>query len=156
MGVGRIDVFATEATRRASNGGELVSAIAAETELPVRVLTGEEEASFAGLGVISGFFRPTGIVGDMGGGSLEIIEVLDDRTGKASVSLPLGALPVETLLASHKDRAKDKVDALLELLPPSLNEPVFYAVGGSWRALAKAHMEKEAAPVCQTARKTDP
>jgi exopolyphosphatase/guanosine-5'-triphosphate,3'-diphosphate pyrophosphatase len=149
MGADRIDVLATEATRRASNGGRLVAAIAAETGLTVRILSGAEEAQYAGLGVISGFFRPSGLIGDMGGGSLEVAEILDDRIGERSVSLPLGALPVQALLAEHGgDEAKREVDARLhDKLPPALTEPVFYAVGGGWRALAKAHMAAEGTPV---------
>src|SRR3954451_14306115 len=60
MDVSRIDVIATEAVRRASNGQELVKAIADEAGLKVRVLSGGEEAHFAALGVISGFYRPIG------------------------------------------------------------------------------------------------
>src|SRR3954452_9960467 len=79
MDVERIDVIATEAVRRASNGPDLVKAIADEAGLEVRVLSGGEEAHFAALGVISGFYRPIGLVGDMGGGSLEVAEILDDQ-----------------------------------------------------------------------------
>jgi exopolyphosphatase/guanosine-5'-triphosphate,3'-diphosphate pyrophosphatase len=148
MGVARLDVLATEAVRRASNGGELVAAIKAEAGLKVRVLTGDEEARFAAMGVISGFYRPTGLVGDMGGGSLEIAEVLDDRVGERSVSLPLGALPVQEMLAAAGTDAKKRIDQLLQdNLLPALVEPVLYAVGGGWRALAKAHMAATAAPV---------
>jgi exopolyphosphatase / guanosine-5'-triphosphate,3'-diphosphate pyrophosphatase len=148
MGVGRIDVLATEATRRATNGDELVAAIAAETGLAVRVLSGDEEAFYAAHGVISGFFRPMGLVGDMGGGSLEIADVLDDRVGERSVSMPLGALPVQGLLAKYGSGAKSHIDALLrDKLPPVLTEPTFYAVGGGWRALAKVHMAVTEPPV---------
>ena len=72
MGVPRIDVIATEAIRRASNGDRLVASIAQEAGFAVRVLTGAEEAHYAALGVIAGFYRPSGLVGDMGGGSLEV------------------------------------------------------------------------------------
>ena len=96
MGVGRLDATATEAVRRASNGPDLVAAIAREAGLQVRVLSGAEEAHFAAQGVISGLFRPVGLVGDMGGGSLEVAEALDDRVGERWVSLPLGALPVQS------------------------------------------------------------
>src|SRR5208282_1654480 len=131
MGVSRIDAVATEAMRRAANGPKLAAAIEAECGLKVRILTGAEEARFAALGVISGFFRPVGLVGDMGGGSLEVAEALDDRVGQRWVSLPLGALPVEDLLAEGAGEAKRRVDAMLrENLPPSLAKPTFYAVGG--------------------------
>ena len=150
MGVARIDVTATEAIRRASNGAELAAAIEAACELKVRILQGAEEARYSALGVISGFFRPVGLVGDMGGGSLEVAEALDDHVGAGWTSLPLGALPVEALLQEGVSEAKRRIDALLrESLPPELARPCFYAVGGGWRALAKVHMavEKAAVPV---------
>jgi exopolyphosphatase/guanosine-5'-triphosphate,3'-diphosphate pyrophosphatase len=112
------------------------------------VLSGAEEAHFAAQGVISGLFRPVGLVGDMGGGSLEVAEALDDRVGDRWASLPLGALPVLSLLKAGGAAAKERIDAQLrEGLPPVLTEPVFYAVGGGFRALAKAHLCASAAPV---------
>ena len=148
MGVARLDAIATEAMRRATNGAELAAAIRTEAGIDIRILSGAEEARHATLGVISGFFRPVGLVGDMGGGSLEVAEALDDRVGDRSVSLPLGALPVEALLEKGTEHARRQIDALLaEGLPPALVNPVFYAVGGGWRALAKAHMATRETPV---------
>jgi exopolyphosphatase/guanosine-5'-triphosphate,3'-diphosphate pyrophosphatase len=148
MGVERIDATATEAMRRASNGPALASAIAAESGLKVRILTGEEEARYATLGVISGFFRPVGLVGDMGGGSLEVAEAVDDQVGDHWVSLPLGALPVEALLAEGYAFARRRIDDILrDGLKSAPSRPVFYPVGGGWRSLAKAHIESVGAPV---------
>jgi exopolyphosphatase / guanosine-5'-triphosphate,3'-diphosphate pyrophosphatase len=148
MGVSRIDVVATEAMRRASNGPKLAQTIEAESGLKVRILSGAEEARFATLGVISGFFRPVGSVGDMGGGSLEVAEALDDHAGDGWVSVPLGALPVEAMLAGGVSAAKRQIDeALRSGLPRALARQVFYAVGGGWRAVAKAHMVAVGAPV---------
>ncbi|MEO1092693.1 MAG: Ppx/GppA phosphatase family protein [Pseudomonadota bacterium] len=149
MGVARVDVLGTEAIRSANNGPALIEAIRAATGFEVRVLSGEEEARFAGLGVVAGFYRPTGMVGDMGGGSVEIIEVVDDSVGDRHVSLPLGALPVTAMLLDDAKLAKAHVDELLrDRLPPMLaSDAVFYAVGGGWRALANAHMAAVAAPV---------
>src|SRR5271166_6040299 len=148
MGVTRIDAMATEAMRRASNGPKLAAAIAAQSGLEVRILSGAEEARFSALGVISGFFRPVGSVGDMGGGSLEVAEAIDDHVGDRWVSLPLGALPVEAILSEGLSAAKRRIDDILRRgLPRALARPVFYPVGGGWRALAKAHMEAVGAPV---------
>ena len=117
-------------------------AIEAESGLKVRVLSGAEEARFATFGVISGFFRPVGTVGDMGGGSLEIAEAIDDHVGDRWVSMPLGALPVEAMLSEGVSAAKRQIDEILRRsLPRELARPVFYPVGGGWRALAKAHMD---------------
>jgi exopolyphosphatase/guanosine-5'-triphosphate,3'-diphosphate pyrophosphatase len=148
MGVGKFDVTATEAIRRAENGPDLVAAIAAEAGLKVRILSGAEEARYAALGVISGFFRPVGAIGDMGGGSLELAEAIDDRVGETWASLPLGALPVEAMMAEGQDAAKRKIDEILRSgLKATLRKDAFYPVGGGWRALAKAHIEAVGAPV---------
>lgn len=148
MRVGGADVIATEATRRAANGPELVAAIRRETGYEVRVLAGAEEATHAALGVISGFFRPVGLVGDMGGGSLELAEARDDHVGPDLASLPLGALPVQGLLARHGRAARHEVD---RILAPGLARVgaarAFYAVGGGFRALASLHMAAMRAPI---------
>ena len=148
MHVSELDVTATEAMRRAANGPALAQAIEAQTGLKVRVLGGAEEARYSTLGVISGFYKPVGAVGDMGGGSLEVALALGDHVGPASVSLPLGALPVESLLALGANEAKREIDERLKAgLPLALAQSTFYAVGGGWRALAKAHMTLAKAPV---------
>jgi exopolyphosphatase / guanosine-5'-triphosphate,3'-diphosphate pyrophosphatase len=148
MGVTDIDVIGTGAIRDASNGPALAAAIVAKCGLEVRVLSGAEEARFAALGVISGFFRPAGLVGDMKGGSLELAEALDDHVGERWASLPLGALAVASMLAEGLPEAKRRVDALLHKgLPPVLGRPVLYAVGGGWRSIAKVHLETTGAPV---------
>ncbi len=84
----------------------------------------------------------------MGGGSLELSEALDDRVGEQSVCLPLGALPIETIMEQEGEGAKRRIDALLaKEVPLSLAHPTFFAVGGGWRAFAKAHMQATEAPV---------
>ncbi|NBB84328.1 MAG: Ppx/GppA family phosphatase, partial [Alphaproteobacteria bacterium] len=148
MAVDRIDILATEAVRRAGNGPDLIAAIRRDTGLEVTLLTGPQEAYYATLGVISGFYRPTGLVGDIGGGSLEVAEAIDDRVGERSVSLPLGALPVTAMLDEAGEEAKRRVDAVLKgRLPPPLAGTVFHTVGGGWRALARIHMAEADWPV---------
>ncbi len=147
MGVETVHVLATEATRRASNGGDLVAAIRDGTAIETQVLSGHEEAILAATGVISGFFQPKGLAGDMGGGSLEVAEVLGDRVGERLVSMPIGALPVQAMLGDGYDSARKRVDAALQAMPPLLTDPVFYAIGGGWRALARVHLAMRGAQV---------
>lgn len=148
MKVSRIDVLATEAARRAGNGNRLIDAIRDQTELQTKVLTGMEEAHYSACGVISGFFQPKGMMGDIGGGSLEVAEVLTDAVGERKTSMPLGALPVTKKLQAGHTSAKKWVDEVLsENLPPLLTNPVFYAVGGGWRALARIHIAMHKKPI---------
>lgn len=148
MDVSRVVVLATEATRKAGNRAELLQVIRKETGLEIRVLSGDEEAHFTAFGVISGFYQPKGIVGDIGGGSLEVAEIISDRVGERKSSMPPGALPVKEMLSDGIESAKKRIDAVLdENLPPLLTEPVFYAVGGGWRALARIYIATNNIPV---------
>ena len=148
MAVEQVDVIATEATRKASNGADFIEAIRRETGLKTRVLSGVEEAHFTALGVISGFYQPSGLVGDIGGGSLEVAEVTGDEVGERSASMPIGALPIKAIMADSTDGAKKHIDEILqECLPPLLTEPVFYAVGGGWRAIARVHIAMNKVPI---------
>lgn len=148
MGVERLDVIATEAARRATNGSDLIDGIRGASGLEVRVLEGGEEARLGALGVMSGFYRPVGIVGDIGGGSVDIGEVADDQIGERTASLPFGALPVIEMLRRDGRAAKREIDdALHGVLPPLLDGGRFYAVGGGWRAIAAIHMARTDAPV---------
>lgn len=148
MEVVRIDVFATEATRRASNGKELIDAIREKTGLETRILSGEEEAFYSAHGIISGFYQPKGMMGDMGGGSLEVAEVIGDTVGERMTSMPLGALPVRAKMEEGYGVAKKWIDDILsESLPPLLINPVFFAVGGGWRALARILIATNNSPI---------
>ena len=82
MEVGRIDLLATEAIRKAGNGDTFRDRLEEESGLPVTILDGDDEARLAATGVIAGFHRPGGFAGDLGGGSLEIAEIRGDRVGE--------------------------------------------------------------------------
>ncbi|MBP0575713.1 hypothetical protein J8J27_33850, partial [Mycobacterium tuberculosis] len=58
---------------------------------PVRVLSGGEEAHLAALGVVTGFHRPDGVAGDLGGGSLELVDVVGEHVGEGA-TFPLGGI----------------------------------------------------------------
>src|SRR3546814_13460317 len=94
MGVGRIDLIATAAVREADDGPAFCKTVERLCGHPVRLLSGEEEAKLSALGVIAGNPRADGIMGDLGGGSLELVEVTGGRVGHL-VTLPLGPLRSE-------------------------------------------------------------
>ncbi|KQZ62955.1 exopolyphosphatase [Rhizobium sp. Root149] len=138
----RIFILATAAAREASNGPAFIEEAERILSHPVQVLSGEEEALYSALGVISGFSEVDGIVGDLGGGSLELIDIEAGKVGKG-ITLPLGGLRLSEVsggsLAKARSLAKGHVkDAAL--LAKGAGR-TFYAVGGTWRNIAKLHME---------------
>ncbi len=137
MKVKRSRVLATAAIRDAANGGAFLDRIR-QLGLRPRVVPGEEEARLAGEGVLSGIPDADGIVGDLGGGSLELVEVGGGRVGR-SVSLPLGVLRIGEPSRATEKRVRAELKRALRgsgLAERGRGRP-FYMVGGSWRALAR-------------------
>lgn len=142
MRVGQVHVLATSAVREAANRDEFVAAVEAIMEAPVRVLSGEEEAHFAALGVVAGIPGFTGVVGDLGGGSLEF-STISDRCDSNGESFELGVIRLQ----DDADGSPTKAAALVReklrrsLLPSVGPSGQFAAIGGTWRSLAKLHLE---------------
>jgi exopolyphosphatase/guanosine-5'-triphosphate,3'-diphosphate pyrophosphatase len=91
-GVEELLSFATSAIRDAVNGEEVLARIRAETQVNIRVLTGNEESRLTFLAGRRWFGWSFGrlLVVDIGGGSLEIAAGPDEEPDVA-ISLPLGA-----------------------------------------------------------------
>src|SRR4051812_41379918 len=73
--VSRLWVLATAACREASNGRAFIAEAERICRQKVDVVSGRREAELSAHGVISGMHRPDGIAGDLGGGSLELVDV---------------------------------------------------------------------------------
>ncbi len=148
MLVRSVHVLATAAPREASNGREFIAAVEAVMGVPVTLLSGGEEARLSALGVVSGIHDPNGIAGDLGGGSLEVIEVRGGEIG-AGETFPLGGLRLEEASEKQLRRAEKIVAESLagsQVLPLGEKRP-FYAIGGTWRSLARLHMRQKGYPL---------
>jgi exopolyphosphatase / guanosine-5'-triphosphate,3'-diphosphate pyrophosphatase len=140
-GVSRVVAVATAAVRDAKNGAGFVEEASHLCGVPVRVLSGEEEAMLSAEGVLSGIPDADGLVGDLGGGSLELIELTGGKAGRAA-TLPLGPLRLMERGDGKVGLLRDVVDAELAQVPwlSKMAGKPFYAVGGAWRNLARIHM----------------
>jgi len=148
MGVGRIDLVATAAVREASDGEAFRETVERLCGHRVRVLSGEEEAGLSALGVIAGNPSADGIMGDLGGGSLELVEVNGGRVGR-STTLALGPLRLMESCGDDRQKARrliDKALATVDWLPAGKGR-TFYPVGGTWRNLARLHIEQHRYPL---------
>jgi exopolyphosphatase/guanosine-5'-triphosphate,3'-diphosphate pyrophosphatase len=135
-------VLATAAAREAVNGPDFIHRAEEVLGTQIRVLTGRQEAYYSALGVISGFHPANGIAGDLGGGSLELIDV-DGETIGDGITLPLGGLRLQDMAkGSLAEAVRITRESLAKatLLQGGRGRP-FYAVGGTWRNLARLHME---------------
>src|SRR5688572_3317957 len=148
MQVARVEAIATAAAREASNGAEFIAKAERLLNVPIRVLSGTEEAELAGLGVIAGISDADGLVGDFGGGSLELVDVANDTLSDAA-TLPLGGLRLIDAAGGNLKRAREIVDAELAKVPwlEKGRDRDFYAIGGTWRALARLHMTQTRYPL---------
>jgi exopolyphosphatase/guanosine-5'-triphosphate,3'-diphosphate pyrophosphatase len=148
MGVGRIDLIATAAVREASDGEQFRETVERLCGHHMRVLSGEEEAELSALGVIAGNPRADGVMGDLGGGSLELVEVNGGKLGR-STTLPLGPLRLMEVCADDRQKARRMIDKVLDKVT-WLTEGKgrnFYPVGGTWRNLARLHIEQHRYPL---------
>ena len=143
MGVSRLEVLATAATREAENGADFIREVEAICGVPATVLSGADEARIAALGIVSGFQHPDGVAGDLGGGSLELTEVTGREIGEGD-SLLLGGLRLATTSRGSLKAARDLARRALEssTVVPRMAGRSFYAIGGTWRSLARLHMHE--------------
>ncbi|HUG60456.1 MAG TPA: Ppx/GppA phosphatase family protein, partial [Methylomirabilota bacterium] len=143
-----IDILATAAARDAENGPEFLREVERICGGKVVLLSGSDEARLSALGVVSGFHKATGVVGDMGGGSLELVSVQAGKVGTGR-TFPLGGLRLEEAAEGSIRKAEKIVAdslAMAKALAPCDGKP-FFAVGGTWRSLARLHMFETGYPL---------
>lgn len=151
MGVTKdnLDAVATAAVRDAENGPDFVNEVARRVGVHIRTISGQEEARLSALGVIAGFPKADGVVGDMGGGSLELIACEAGAPGDKT-TLPLGPLRLSQTGPRNMRKLTTLVDehcASVKWLARSLKGRAFYVVGGAWRSVAKAYMAEIGYPL---------
>jgi exopolyphosphatase/guanosine-5'-triphosphate,3'-diphosphate pyrophosphatase len=148
MQVEQVFAVATAAVREARNGADFIRQAEAACGTPIEVLSGKREAWLSALGVVSGVREADGVVGDLGGGSLELVDVEGEKIG-GGATLPLGGLALA-------DAAKDRIEKAEKIAKRALSgEPTlkalrgrtFYMVGGTWRAMARLHMWQTGYPL---------
>ena len=136
-----LHVIATAAAREAENGMDFIRQAEEILGTEIQVLSGREEARYSALGVISAFHPADGVAGDLGGGSLELIDVKGEEIGDG-ITLPLGGLRLQDMTRNSPSAAQAIVReeiARATLLGEGTGR-TFYCVGGTWRNLARLHM----------------
>lgn len=148
IGVGKVFAVATAAVRDAENGSEFVKRAEQALDARISVLSGRKEARLTAMGLLAGIPGAEGIVGDLGGGSLELVCIQDGEI-LGGTTLALGPLNLMDVSGGSLNKARATVDeaiAGVEFLD-TLKDKTFYAVGGAWRNLARIHMAQNHYPL---------
>ena len=153
IGVDHLAVLATAAVRDASDGQAFADEVASTCRVPVAIVDGVEEARLSAAGVLAGIPEAAGIVGDLGGGSVELVRVgpgvaADGGRIGRGITLPLGPLRLAELGDSAK-AVSDTVERALAATAIARAGPGqnLYLVGGASRAIARLHMEHARYPL---------
>jgi exopolyphosphatase/guanosine-5'-triphosphate,3'-diphosphate pyrophosphatase len=140
--------IATAACRDAKNGRAFIRSAERTLKTEIDILSGAREAELTALGVISGTHLADGVVGDLGGGSLELVDIHGTRL-RRGVTRPLGGLALADISSKSLKKAEKYVKKSLGGLAvlKGCRDRTFYAVGGTWRALARLHMWQTGYPL---------
>ncbi len=146
--VARLDAFATAAVRDADNGDDFLAEASSALGTEICKVSGLEEACLAAEGVLSGLPDADGLVGDMGGGSLELAHVRQGRVLQ-SASLKIGALRLADQFGEDGAASRAHVlDAIRGIdWIRDCKGGTFYAVGGIWRNFARVHIVEDGHPL---------
>jgi exopolyphosphatase/guanosine-5'-triphosphate,3'-diphosphate pyrophosphatase len=149
--VDHLVAIATAAVREASDGQEFAAEIERHCGIKVRIVDGAEEARLSAAGVLAGIPRAEGVVGDLGGGSVELVRI-DGTSGRPAIgdgiSLPLGPLRLAEIGDDPRALA-ETIEVIVkgaDLLRAASGKTLFL-VGGAWRAIARLHMEQTRYPL---------
>jgi len=148
MGVDHLDLIATSAVRDADDGPDFVREIKKRFDRDVQVLSGEEEARLAATGLLSGVPEADGLVGDLGGGSLDLVALNKGEFGEQD-TLPLGHIRLSEFAVQGTDAMRQHIMDQFETLPwlKKTRSRTLYAIGGSWRAVARILLEQTNHPL---------
>ncbi len=104
---GDVHVVATSAIRDASNQAEFLARAAERTSLNVEVLSEQDEARFGYVAAINTSTLADGAVLELGGGSMQLIEVAE-RRARTLCSFELGAVRLTEKFLPGSEPAKKK------------------------------------------------
>jgi exopolyphosphatase/guanosine-5'-triphosphate,3'-diphosphate pyrophosphatase len=141
-----IIAVATAAVREAKNKDAFIKSVRKKTGLHVEVLDGDAEARLAAAGAVVSIPNATGLVMDLGGGSMELCET---HGAKRVISIPKGVLSIK---AESNDNPVEAIDILKKEIKktPWLqkeNHTSLIALGSGMRSIAKLYMEEKKHPL---------
>jgi exopolyphosphatase / guanosine-5'-triphosphate,3'-diphosphate pyrophosphatase len=153
-GVDAVEAVATSAARDAANGDEVMAALSADGALEVRTLSAEEEAWYGYLGAVNSTTLGDGYVLDLGGGSVQVTQVVG-RGLERAVSRPLGAVRMTERFLGGERASRSDIKTLRKHVANELGDLPWLdgsggrtvGIGGTIRTLARMHQRRVRYPL---------
>ncbi len=148
MGADTIDLLATAAVREADDGQDFVKKIEDTFGLTIQVLSGTEEAALSALGLVSGVPDADGVLGDLGGGSLDMVSLKNAKAVEYG-TMQLGHVRLREMSGGKRRRAETIIDNAVAELDwlQNYGGKNLYLAGGITRALARIFIEQTNYPL---------
>ena len=143
QGAEKLAIFATSAARDAANGKAFMEAVEQETQVPLRIVSGEEEAELSFLGASAAAEADRCGMVDIGGGSTEVA-VGSEKGIECAFSCQMGAVRLYRRLRLDRKEDMEPVEAAAaEILGEHLCEhpglvlpETWVGTGGTFTTLA--------------------
>jgi exopolyphosphatase/guanosine-5'-triphosphate,3'-diphosphate pyrophosphatase len=133
LSVKKIKCVATAVLRNHPKSQEFITIIKRKFNIDIEILSGEKEAQLMATGLISGVVNASGIVADLGGGSLELAEIFNKKISVLE-SLPIGTkIKVENYFC---DELIEKI-----FINKATKYQNLYLVGGAFRIIGKHYIQ---------------
>lgn len=135
LDVSKVSCVATAVLRDHPKAQEFTKLVSEKYGIEIDIISGEREAYLTAAGLISGVTDADGIAADLGGGSLEIVEIANKKVGHLR-SLPLGTKRIDSSL-----KVEDLVDIIRKAFVQGKDVKRLYLIGGAFRFIGRHYMD---------------
>lgn len=136
LDVNHIECVATAVLREHPRAQDFVKLIKQKYNFEIKIISGEEEARLTALGLMTGIPNCKGIAADLGGGSLELVEVIDNQVGRLE-SLKLGT---KIISKRNIENQEEISDAIRETYGDYQYDNL-YMIGGALRFITRLYID---------------
>ena len=131
-----IKCVATAVLRNRSNADEFCQLVKNRYNLDIVVLSGAEEAYLTASGLSLGIPEANGVIADLGGGSLELAEIINSEIDN------LASYPLGTKILDRDALTEEKIiEVIKQRLPTRTQHSNLYLIGGGFRILGRKYIE---------------
>lgn len=136
LGVTQVKCVATAVLRDHARSESFIQFIKQKFDLTIEIISGEREAYLTALGLISGISNASGIAADLGGGSLELVEINNGTIGRLT-SLALG-----TKVITERDLQNvEDIATIIRSIYGDYQYDSLYLIGGALRFISRFFIE---------------